>query len=183
MNLVDLLLLIIVGAAAFEGFRRGLLRQVLELGGIFLAFFLAARYGANAGDTIAGFINVGQYLETLQVPFIDVSDAIGNAVELFNRAVGYLLVFLCVVAITRMLAIAFGSVVKLPVIGSVNRFGGLVLGLAKGLLMCLVLVWVANLMPIAAVEDAIGGSGIGQLLLKLTSSLFARLQDMLAVGI
>lgn len=181
MNLVDLLLLIIVAAAAFEGFRRGLLRQVLELGGIVLALFLAYRYGAAAGENIAGLFNIGQYLEAIEVPFVDMSGMIESAADLFNRALGCLLVFLAVVGITRLLAVALGSVAKMPVVGTVNKTGGLILGLVKGLLMCIVLVWVANLMPIAAVEDALGGSGISKLLLNIVEALFPKLQDALGV--
>lgn len=180
MNLVDLLLLIIAGAATFEGFRRGLLRQVLELGGIVLAFFLAYRYGAAAGENIAGLLNIGQYLEAIEVPFVDIG-VFESAVDIFNRALGCLVVFLAVFGITRLLAVALGSVAKLPLVSSVNRTGGLILGLVKGLLLCVVLVWLANLMPIAAVEDALGGSAFSRLLLNTVEVLFPKLQNALGM--
>ncbi len=182
MNLVDLILIIILAATAFEGFRRGLLRQVLELGGVLLAIFLAARYGAAAGDGLAGFINIGQYLENIQVPYVDVTDTLDSAVDIFNRAVGYLVVFLGVVGITRLAAVLLGPVVKLPVIGPINRLGGVGLGLLKGLLYCVVLIWAANLMPIEAVENAMAGSGLSNVILSATSGLFEQLKTLLGMG-
>ncbi len=182
MNLVDLLLIIVLAATAFEGFKRGFLRQALEVGGVFLAIFLAARYGAAVGDGLAGVVNIGQYLQSIEVPYVDVSGTIESAVVVLNRALGYIVVFLGVVGITRLVAALLGPVVKLPVIGPVNRIAGVGLGLLKGLLYCVVLIWVANLVPIEAVENTMAGSGLSKLILSATSGLFEQLKELLGMG-
>lgn len=50
MNTLDLIVYLVLLLALYEGWRRGLILQLCSLGGIVVAIWLAARYGAAVGE-------------------------------------------------------------------------------------------------------------------------------------
>ncbi|MTI96179.1 MAG: CvpA family protein [Firmicutes bacterium] len=173
MNLLDIIILVLIGLSVFEGLRKGLTRQVFELVGIIAAFFLAVRFGQQAGEFISNLYNVEPYLEGLNNPLLNLE----NAVAFFYNGIGYLAVFVLVVIASKIAAIALSGVTKLPIVGTADRLGGLAAGLLKGLLTTLILVWVLSLLPLPAVEEAMANSPIAQGFLRTAPGIYERVQE------
>jgi uncharacterized membrane protein required for colicin V production len=179
MNLLDIILAFILGISIFEGLRRGLTRQLMELGGIIAAFIIASRHGVAFGQVLSGILKLEEYASTLNNPFLNV-DAV--ATILYN-SLGYFLLFAAVLIATKLIAIALGVVAKLPVIGTVDKLGGMVAGLLKGAFIALVLVWILNLLPIPAVMEAVDSSRVAQVFLGVAPGIYQRLKDMMGAGL
>ena len=177
--ILDIILVSIIGISIFEGLRRGLTRQLLELGGVIAAFIIASRHGVAFGQVLSGILKFEGYAESLNNPLLNV-EAVADV--LYN-SLGYFLLFIIVLIATRFLAIALGTVAKLPVIGTVDKLGGLVAGLLKGALIALVVVWILNILPIPSMTSAVEASKTAQIFLSIAPGLYQRLSDMIGAGL
>lgn len=179
MKVLDIILLVVIGLCMIDGLKRGLSRQLLELGGVVAAFIIASRYGVALGQVLSRVLKLENYASTLDNPFLNV-DAV--ATTLYN-ALGYILLFIAVVITARLLAVAVGAVAKLPVIGTADKAGGLAVGFLKGALIVLVAVWILNLLPIPQVAKAVESSKIAHVFLAVAPGLYQRLRDLIGAGL
>src|SRR5690554_941901 len=177
--MLDIILLVIIGLCLFEGLRRGLLRQLVELGGLIAAFILAAQFGVAFGKLLSGVLKLENYASTLNNPLLDV-DSVANI--LYN-VLGYVAVFLLVLIASRILAIVLNGVAKLPLIGTADKIGGIVAGLVKGALIALAANWGLDLLPIPFITDAVASSHVSQFFLGIAPGLYQQLRDLLGAGL
>ena len=61
MGLLDIILLIVIGLSALEGLKRGLIKLLVQLGGVIAAFIVASRYGVAFGQTLSGVLKIEDY--------------------------------------------------------------------------------------------------------------------------
>ena len=92
---------------------------------------------------------------------------------LAGAALAFLVLLIVLMILFRLLLRALTAVNKLPVIGIFNRLGGVLLGLLTAALLGLVLVNVAAVLPIAAVDEAVSGSRIAGYLNLYLPPLFS----------
>ena len=69
--------------------------------------------------------------------------------ETFAFAILYILIFVALVFLLRLAALAINLVLRLPVLFSVNTFGGALLGLLEGMMVVWLLIWLAPRLGIA----------------------------------
>ncbi len=110
MNMVDLLVLTILGVSALLGLSRGLVRELLGLGSWILAGYVAFRFGPAL---------IPAAREAIGNP--DVADP-----------VAYVGVFVVVLIAFSLASNLVGRMVRFSVLGGLDRTLGLVFGLARG---------------------------------------------------
>jgi len=122
MNLVDILVLAILGVSGLLGLSRGLVRELLGFGSWVAAGYAAWRLG----------------------PFVIpmTSEAIGNP-DIAEPA-AYAITFVALLIILSLLANLVGRLVQLSALGGLDRTLGLVFGIGRGLL-----VLIAAYIPLA----------------------------------
>ena len=123
MTLFDLVVLVIVGLSVLLSVIRGLVREVLALGAWVVAFL--------AANLLAGEV----------APWLP--DAIPS--EEFRLLAGFMGVFVTVLIAMSVLAIMVSKLVKSAGLGLEDRLLGSVFGLARGLLVVMVVVLMAGL--------------------------------------
>lgn len=123
MTFLDLAVLVIVGLSVLLSVIRGLVREVLALAAWVVAFL--------AANVFAGTV----------APWLP--DAIPT--EGLRLLAGFLVVFLVVLVGTSVLAILASKLVKSAGLGLEDRLLGGVFGLARGMLMVMILVLLAGL--------------------------------------
>jgi len=111
MNMVDLLVLAIVGISGLLGLSRGLVREILGLGSWIAAGYAAYRIGPSV------------------MPMTQ--EAIGNP-DIADPA-AYLITFVALLILLSLLANLVGRLVQLSALGGLDRTLGLVFGIARGL--------------------------------------------------
>ncbi len=110
MNLVDLLVLAIIAVSALLGLSRGLVRELLGLGSWLLAGYFAFIFGPQ---------------------FIPATErAIGNP-DIADPA-AYILTFLLLLIVFSLVANVVGRLVRVSVLGGLDRSLGLVFGVVRG---------------------------------------------------
>jgi membrane protein required for colicin V production len=123
MTLFDLAVLVIIALSVLLSVIRGLTREVLALAAWVIAFL--------AANVLAGEI----------APWLP--DAIPS--EEFRLLAGFVGVFVAVLIVMSVLAIMVSKLVKSAGLGLEDRLLGAVFGLARGLLMVMVVVLLAGL--------------------------------------
>ena len=123
MTLFDLAVIAIVGLSVLLSVIRGLVREVLALAAWVVAFF--------AANLLAGTV-AGQLPESLPT-------------EEIRLLAGFLCVFLGVLIAMSLLAMLASKLVKSAGLGLEDRLLGSVFGLARGLLVVMILVLLAGL--------------------------------------
>ncbi|MEO8342823.1 MAG: CvpA family protein [Gallionella sp.] len=122
MNGLDFVVIGILLLSWLLGFWRGLIQEVMSLVGWPLAFMLSKLFAGN----IAPWLPLEQ--ETSRI------------------AAAYVLVFIAVLIIWNVIAILLSKLLKVIGSGWLDRTMGGVFGLVRGVLVVLVLAWMAGLM-------------------------------------
>lgn len=183
MNLLDLLILVFLAFNLIVGWKRGLVSQIISLAGVLAAFFLASRYGAAFGGWLGGFINLERFAAKVVVTEAEskglssllvraLEGVLPGVVSALQSFLGYLVLFFLVLAAARLLAYLFRSLRRVPVLGTLNSVGGAGVGLLKGALIVLALVWALNLVPVPRVMDFMEASLLAPTLLKIAPGIY-----------
>lgn len=123
---LDALALFFFTIMALLGFRRGLIEELGRLLGLILATTVAFRYYVDLAGLILAWINIDAWVTVVM---------------------SYIIVFISVLLGARM----FTKLIHLLFISGstkwMNRFMGSFFGLAKGVLIVMVLLWLVELLP------------------------------------
>ena len=123
MTLFDYAVLAIVGFSVLLGVIRGLAREVIALASWVVAFVVASAYGGAVASLLAP-----------QIPD-----------EQWRLLVAVVVVFVVVLVVMNMAALMVSKLLKSAGLGIADRLLGSVFGLARGVLVVLVLVLAAGL--------------------------------------
>lgn len=135
--MIDLIIALILFGLLVRGWRRGLVREVFDLGGLVLGTFLAFRLAGPVGDFLTDRFGVTSEWSR-----------IGAGIVLF-AAVGFGLSFV---------ARALSGVMELPGLAFMNRIGGAALAAAWGAVLLTILIMLAALLPMGALRSALDES-------------------------
>ena len=126
MTLFDYAVLIIIGASVCLSLIRGLAREVLALVGWVIAFIAASLLAG----TVAGFLPVTIASEALRV------------------LIAFVAVFVTTLIAASLTALTVTRLIRSAGLGMADRMLGSIFGLARGLLIVMVLVLLAGLTPL-----------------------------------
>jgi uncharacterized membrane protein required for colicin V production len=146
INWLDILLLVLIFYSAGSGWRRGLIRQLFDIAGIFAAYFVALRHGAAFMEWLGNYVPINQWLPAWFSTPLPGGFILGDVLV---RLLGFIVLFGIVRALVQVFAAIFHGIFSLPLLGTVNGLGGLVLGGLKGLLLAVILVAVLSLVGTA----------------------------------
>lgn len=176
INWLDLLLLAIVFFGALTGLRRGLVRQFFDVAGVLAAYYVALVYSSLFVAWLGLFVPIDRWLpEWFSAP-LPGGFVLGDVLA---RLIGFILLFF----IVRMLAAALSGVMhgifSLPLLGTVNRLGGLALGMFKGVLLSVILVAVLRLLGTPFWLTTLQESVVAGMVLELLPLVYAQMLNFL----
>ena len=118
MNTLDIAFLVVIAFFLLRGLYRGLLVEVASLAGVVLGFFLANRYYLDVSVLAKEFIANPAWAETIS----------------------YLLIFVACVVLVTLLAKVLKKLLALTLTAWLDHFMGCIIGLAKGAVICCVVL-------------------------------------------
>ncbi len=118
MNTLDIIFIIILGTLCLRGIFRGMVREIASILGLVLAFFLANNFHEQLLPHVQKFIETPGYA----------------------KAAAYLAIFFGTMIVVFILSTLIKQFLKMIMLGWLDRIGGGGLGLAKGLLLCSVIL-------------------------------------------
>lgn len=158
IHVLAVLALVLIALCAWQGWRAGLLRRVLELAGVVASFFFATAQAGGLGAVLVGW-----------------TGASGRAA----LYLGWIALFLLGLLATRLLAALAARMVQLTVVGWVDRLGGLVCGLLIGVLLASVLLNLAARLPGGAERRAaFAAHPVNGLVLRVAGGLSGIFRDV-----
>ena len=164
MNILDIILLVCFVPAIFQGIRKGFIAQAVSIISIILGIWASARFVNVVSDWIAQYITASE-----------------QVLRLVAFALILVLVFLVLAAIGKMLE----GVIKLVMLGWLNKLLGVVFALLKtGLIVGLVIMAFSSLNDSFKFvqESVLNESIMYPPLKKLAFEVFPYLKDMLTLG-
>ena len=164
MNILDIILLVCFVPAIFQGIRKGFIAQAVSIISIILGIWASARFANVVSDWIAQYITASE-----------------QVLRLVAFALILVLVFLVLAALGKMLE----GVIKLVMLGWLNKLLGVVFALLKtGLIVGLVIMAFSSLNDSFKFvqESVLNESIMSPPLKKLAFEVFPYLKDMLTLG-
>jgi len=125
-TVMTVLALLLIVFSAWQGWRAGLLRRVLELAGALASFYFATAEAAGLGAALTGWTRTE-----------------GRA----RLYLGWIVLFLLGLLLTRLVAALAARALHVGIVGWVDRVGGALCGLLIGVLLASALLHLAGRMP------------------------------------
>lgn len=122
MNFLDIAIIVVLILATIRGLSRGFVREAISLASLVLATLAAGRYHGLIAPHLAVYMK--------------------NSTSI--AALSYLLTFLAVLAGCWLVALFLRNLLKVTLLGWLDHGAGAVLGLAEGVLACLVVLLLLN---------------------------------------
>jgi uncharacterized membrane protein required for colicin V production len=144
MNWVDVLAFVILARAASIGFKRGLGGELIDLMAAISAAFIALHHYGRLGGWLQARVAVPAAISSL---------------------VAWVMLVAVVLGVWKLVALAAGSVARLEVVPQLNAFGGMTLGIVRGMvLLSLLLVGLelttVGYLKVSVEERSLVGSGV-----------------------
>lgn len=117
MNPFDILIIVILGYSLVRGLFRGLVKEVSSIIGVFGGFYAAYTYYKILAKLLSGLISDVSYLNILS----------------------FLIIFCGVLIVVSVLGVIIKYLLNIAFLGWVDRIGGLIFGITKGILIVSVL--------------------------------------------
>jgi membrane protein required for colicin V production len=117
MNPFDILIIVVLGYSLVRGLFRGLVKEVSSLIGVLGGFYAAYTYYKVLAGLLAGLIHDTSYLNILS----------------------FLIIFCGVLIIVGVLGVIIKYLLNIAFLGWVDRIGGIVFGVLKGILIVSIL--------------------------------------------
>jgi membrane protein required for colicin V production len=124
MNWIDILILVPLLWGAFNGFKKGLISQVLGTFGLIIGIWLGTQYPGLVEGFLKDFVN-----------------------EEYLKIISFVVIFLAVVIVTALLSKLLEKVINFIQLKMLNKLGGVIVGVAKILLFMLIFVFILENWP------------------------------------
>lgn len=157
-NWLDIVILLLMGSLALRGFWRGLVREILDLVGIFLAFWLTYRYAYQAGEGIADFFGWSS----------------------LNPRLVWLLGFGAILlGIGLLLTLVNGlwEAVAFEPLSLFNHLGGGGIGLLKGGIVAALFLLFLQVLPFPPLAESIQHSRLAPVLQEVTRQIYEVMEE------
>ncbi|WP_028392170.1 CvpA family protein [Bacillus cihuensis] len=174
--MLDLAILAILLIGFIVGLRRGFILQLIHLTGFFVAFVAAYSYYNELAPKLTLWIpfpTLGGDSETMNM-FIGQT----NLEEAYYRAIAFAIIFFATKLVWQLFGSMLDFISNLPILKQLNRWAGAILGFAEVYLIMFILLYIAALLPMANVQDALNGSFLADLIVKNTPYLSGKVTEL-----
>jgi uncharacterized membrane protein required for colicin V production len=141
MNYLDVIFIIIVLFFTFNGLRKGLVKVVGGILGIFVGIYFAGLFYLQFSEWFQGITQIFGSTE--------------------SNIIGFIVVFIVVNRIFALIIFLLDKIVSIPIINSINKLLGGILGFFQGVLIIVLIVTIfTNLGSFVGADNAISASKI-----------------------
>ncbi|MFC4556625.1 CvpA family protein [Virgibacillus kekensis] len=173
--MVDLILIALLIFGFFVGLKRGFILQAFHLLGFVAAFIVAAIYYDELAPRLALWVpypeleNQGAWADFLE------SLPIEGA---FYNAIAFAIIFFVTKVVMQIIASMLDFVAELPILNSVNKLLGSVLGFIEVYLLIFVVLYILALTPLAGIQAWVSDSSVGLFILEHTPVLSEQIMEL-----
>lgn len=171
--MVDLILILLFLGGFFIGLRRGLVLQIVHLTGFFVSLIVAYIF----------FDDLAPHLK-LWIPYPKLGDGAGillsvlNVEDIYYRGIAFAILFFGTKIAMHIIGSVLNVLMSFPILRTVNRWLGGVLGFLEIYLLVFFLLFVAAIIPHDSIQDAVQHSLVAQMMIKHTPFFSEYLQQL-----
>lgn len=151
MNVFDLIVLLLLAGALVQGYQQGFVKQVTSLISYILSIWVAFQYTDELAPVLSNLWELPDSTQEGWMVLLPMEKVIYSVIAFFILLIG-------VRWILSIVASLINQVANFPILYSINKTGGAILGLAKVLLITFILVNVLGAIPWSAGQEAVEGS-------------------------
>ena len=174
--MLDIILIILFLFGLFIGLNRGFILQLLHLIGNIAAFIVATIYYDDLADRLELWLPYqelttdGAWADFLQMLPLELA---------FYSIVSFAIIFFAVKIILQIIATMLDFVASIPIIRTVNKSLGAVLGFLEIYLISFVILFVLALTPVEGIQTMINNSSIALFMVEKTPYFSDKLFELL----
>ncbi|EIJ79204.1 Colicin V production protein [Bacillus methanolicus PB1] len=173
--MLDFAIFIILVFGFLVGLKRGFILQLIHLTGFIIAFIAARMYYEELAPKL-----------TLWIPYpaLDSDSSLKmllenkNLEDAFYRAIAFAAVFFAVKILLQIIGSMLDFVTHLPVLRQLNIFAGGFLGFAEVYLIMFILLYIAALLPIEAIQETLANSFFAKNIVENTPLLSQQIKEL-----
>lgn len=178
INALDYIIILVMGLYLISGLLDGLLKQVAGVVG-YAVSFLGALYGSKPlGAMLTDMLSSGGvFVEDSTLGIIDEGIPGFDFIPGMNTivsAVSFILLFVILQILIGIIVRKMKSFNRVPLIGPLNRLGGMGIGALKGLLFIFIVLAVVSLLPLEYLGDLVSGSKMATAINQVMPGFFER---------
>lgn len=173
--MLDLVIIAVLLIGLVVGLRRGFILQIIHLSGFIVAFIVAyVSYDKLAPNLRLWipFPNMGNS-GSLQMLF----DSVGLDTAYYN-AIAFAIIFFISKIVWNMLGSMLNFISRLPILKQLNHWGGGVLGFTEVYLVMFIILYIAALLPMDAVQGTLKSSLLAEAIVKDTPFLSDQVKEI-----
>ncbi len=160
---IGILLLFIIGLLV--GIKRGFILQLIHMVGFIVAMIIASLYFDELAPKLTLWIPFPSLDQKSTFPLIFQTTHLDTA---FYRAIAYAIIFFAVIIVFKLIGSALDFLAQIPIVKQLNTIGGGLLGLIEMYLIIFVLIYVAALIPIESIQNALNRSFLANTIIHYT---------------
>ncbi|HLR41192.1 MAG TPA: CvpA family protein [Virgibacillus sp.] len=173
--MVTLVLLLFLLFGFLMGLKRGFILQVFHLVGFIIAFIVAVVYYGKLAPRLALWIpypelsgdsSWAQFLQSLPLE------------KGFYNAIAFAIIFFATKIVLQIIASMLNFVTYLPILHSINKLGGAILGFVEVYLILFIILYILALTPIAGVQSWINDSSLALFIVEHTPFLSEKVKTL-----
>lgn len=178
--MLDLIIIILLLFGLFLGLNRGFILQLLHLIGYITAFIVAAMYYDDLAERLELWIpykeisNDSTWAQFLQALPLEMA---------FYSIVSFAIIFFAVKIILQIIASMLDFVASIPIIKTVNKLLGAVLGFLEVYLITFVILYVLVLAPVDGIQTMINNSWIAMFMLENTPYFSNKVFELISIHV
>lgn len=170
--MLDIIILILLLMGTLLGLKRGFILQFIRLTSFILSIAFAALF----------YKNVAPHLHWIPAPDFQRDSRLflftGNLEAAYYNAIAFIVLFIIAKILLRIIGSFLSIVAGIPVIKQINQMLGAVLGFLEVYLFTFVLLYVASVLPVDALQQMMGQSSLANVIINHTPYLSGLLQEL-----
>jgi uncharacterized membrane protein required for colicin V production len=163
--MLDLAVLAILVIGFFVGLKRGFILQSIHLIGFIAAFIVAYVYYEQLAPKLTLWIPYPNFGDNGTFNLILEND---NLEAAYYRAIAFAAIFFAVKILLQIIGSMLDFVSNLPILRQLNIWAGGILGFVEVYLIMFIILYIAALLPIQAIQDPLNDSILAENIIKNT---------------
>ncbi|MBZ5750213.1 CvpA family protein [Metabacillus rhizolycopersici] len=173
--MLDLVLCIILLFGILVGLKRGFILQFIHLAGFIVAYIVAYQYFDDLAPKLKFWVPYPITSDNLTFfTLIDNGDLEGA----YYRAIAFVLLFIGTKIVMQIIGAMLDFVALLPILKQLNRWAGSILGFVESYLVIFVLLFIAALIPIHQLQQALDQSILADLIVNHTPYFSDKVKEL-----
>ncbi len=173
--MISIFILFILVFGFFMGLKRGFILQLMHLVGFIISFIVASLYFRKLAGHLALWIPYPELgSDKVWAVFLN-SMPLENA---FYNAIAFAIIFFITKILLQIIASMLDFVANLPVLRSFNKILGAVLGFLEVYFVTFIILYIAALLPLEAIQVKLKSSFLATLIIEHTPILSSAIENL-----